>query len=87
MLFSFTAPYAASRKQPIYPGCFLRVALADTGRIICNQFFHVEFDTNFFKVLIVRRELMTYLLIFSWIGLIYVSYKGAVMALDKAGLL
>jgi len=30
---------------------------------------------------------MTYILIFSWIGLIYVSYKGAVMALDKAGLL
>jgi len=30
---------------------------------------------------------MTYILIFSWISLIYVSYKGAVMALDKAGLL
>lgn len=30
---------------------------------------------------------MTYILIFSWIALIYASYKGAVMALDKAGLL
>jgi hypothetical protein len=30
---------------------------------------------------------MTYILIFSWIALIFVSYKGAVMALDKAGLL
>ena len=30
---------------------------------------------------------MTYILIFSRIALIYVSYKGAVMALDKAGLL
>jgi hypothetical protein len=30
---------------------------------------------------------MTYILIFSWIALIYVSYKGAVVALDKAGLL
>ncbi len=30
---------------------------------------------------------MTYILIFSWMALIYVSYKGAVMALDKADLL
>ena len=30
---------------------------------------------------------MTAVLIFSWIALIYVSYRGAVMALDKAGLL
>lgn len=30
---------------------------------------------------------MTYVLIFSWIALIIVSYKGAVVALDKAGLL
>ena len=30
---------------------------------------------------------MTTVLVFSWIALIYVSYKGAVMALHKAGLL
>ncbi len=30
---------------------------------------------------------MTYVLIFSWIALIFVSYKGAVVVLDKAGLL
>jgi hypothetical protein len=30
---------------------------------------------------------MTYVLIFSWIALIFVSYKGAVVALEKAGLL
>lgn len=30
---------------------------------------------------------MTVFLIFSWMALIFVSYKGAVMALDKAGLL
>ncbi|KAF0190004.1 MAG: hypothetical protein FD168_302 [Desulfobulbaceae bacterium] len=30
---------------------------------------------------------MTVVLLVSWIALIFVSYKGAVMALDKAGLL
>jgi hypothetical protein len=30
---------------------------------------------------------MTYVLIFSWIALIYVSYKGAISLLEKAGLL
>jgi hypothetical protein len=29
---SFTAPYAASRKQPIAPGCFLEWRLANTNR-------------------------------------------------------
>ncbi len=31
--------------------------------------------------------MMTVFLLVSWIALIYVSYKGAIMALDKAGLL
>jgi hypothetical protein len=30
---------------------------------------------------------MTAVFIFSWIALIFVSYKGAILALDKAGLL
>ena len=31
--------------------------------------------------------MMTVIFIFSWIALIYVSYRGAIVALDKAGLL
>jgi hypothetical protein len=31
--------------------------------------------------------MMTVFLLVSWIALIYVSYKGAIMALDKVGLL
>lgn len=30
---------------------------------------------------------MTVVLIITWIALVFVSYKGAVLALDKAGLL
>jgi hypothetical protein len=87
LLCSFTAPYAATQKKPSVPAVFWERPWPNTGRLNGLQFYHVKFDTNFFKVLIIRRELMTYLLIFSWIALIYVSYKGAVVALDKAGLL
>jgi hypothetical protein len=31
--------------------------------------------------------MMTVILLVSWIALIFLSYKGAIMALDKAGLL
>ncbi|MCX5870808.1 MAG: hypothetical protein NTY00_09295 [Deltaproteobacteria bacterium] len=37
MLVSFTAPYAASKKQPISSGCFLEWRLADNKRKMQNK--------------------------------------------------
>ena len=70
---------------------FLGAALAISSGVAnekSNTSSGIESGTDFFEEINCKEgNTMTYVLIFSWIALIYFSYKGAVMALDKAGML
>ena len=80
MLAGLTASYAASRKQQSVR-LFSGVA---SGKLYLPSIWQIaERIAITFKEVII----MTIVLLVSWMALIFVAYKGAVMALDKAGLL
>jgi hypothetical protein len=54
LLFEFTAPYAASRKQPISSGCFLEWRLADNKRKMQKK--TIFFSCSLSGVLLIYKE-------------------------------
>jgi len=80
LLAGLTASYAASRKQQsvwLFPGVASGKLYLPSIRRIASKI------ANKFKEVVI----MTIVLLVSWMALIFVAYKGAVIALDKAGLL